>query len=187
MILKEELKYSKSHEWVALDGDSAVVGLTDYAQSELGDLVFVNLPEVGDTVEAGEVFGDVESVKAVSDVYSPVTGEVTEINEELLDSPELINDDAYEAWFIKVKDVSATEELLTAEEYKAGHIEGSINVPLQNIGSIKQLIENLSAPIYTYCLSGARSRQAAAALEAMGYKKVINIGGIGGYRGKIVR
>ena len=113
MILKEELKYSKSHEWVALDGDSAVVGLTDYAQSELGDLVFVNFPEVG------EVFGDVESVKAVSDVYSPVTGEVTEINEELLDSPELINDDAYEAWFIKVKDVSATEELLTAEEYKA--------------------------------------------------------------------
>ena len=118
-ILKEELKYSKSHEWIALDGDTAVVGLTDYAQSELGDLVFVNLPEVGDTVEAGEVFGDVESVKAVSDVYSPVTGEVTEINEELLDSPELINDDAYEAWFIKVKDVSATEELLTAEEYKA--------------------------------------------------------------------
>ena len=119
MILKEELEYSKSHEWIALDGDTAVVGLTDYAQSELGDLVFVNLPEVGDTVEAGEVFGDVESVKAVSDVYSPVTGEVTEINEELLDTPELVNDDAYKAWFIKVKDVSATEELLTADEYKA--------------------------------------------------------------------
>ena len=119
MILKDELKYSKSHEWVKLDGGTAVVGLTDFAQSELGDLVFVNLPEVGDTVEAGEVFGDVESVKAVSDVYSPVTGEVTESNEELLDSPELINDNAYEAWFIKVKDVSATEELLTAEEYKA--------------------------------------------------------------------
>ena len=119
MILKEELKYSKSHEGRALDGDTAVVGLTDYAQSELGDLVFVNLPEVGDTVEAGEVFGDVESVKAVSDVYSPVTGEVTEINEELLDTPELVNDDAYKAWFIKVKDVSATEELLTADEYKA--------------------------------------------------------------------
>ena len=119
MILKDELKYSKSHEWVKLDGGTAVVGLTDFAQSELGDLVFVNLPEVGDTVEAGEVFGDVDSVKAVSDVYSPVTGEVTEINEELLDSPELINDNAYEAWFIKVKDVSATEELLTAEEYKA--------------------------------------------------------------------
>ena len=119
MILKDELKYSKSHEWVKLDGGTAVVGLTDFAQSELGDLVFVNLPEVGDTVEAGEVFGDVESVKAVSDVYSPVTGEVTEINEELLDSPELINDNAYEVWFIKVKDVSETEELLTAEEYKA--------------------------------------------------------------------
>lgn len=119
MILKDELKYSKSHEWVKLDGGTAVVGLTDFAQSELGDLVFVNLPEVGDTVEAGEVFGDVESVKAVSDVYSPVTGEVAEINEELLDSPEFINDNAYEAWFIKVKDVSATEELLTAEEYKA--------------------------------------------------------------------
>ena len=119
MILKDELKYSKSHEWVKMDGGTAVVGLTDFAQSELGDLVFVNLPEVGDTVEAGEVFGDVESVKAVSDVYSPVTGEVTEINEELLDSPELINDNAYEAWFIKVKDVLATEELLTAEEYKA--------------------------------------------------------------------
>ena len=119
MILKDELKYSKSHEWVKLDGGTAIVGLTDFAQSELGDLVFVNLPEVGDAVEAGEVFGDVESVKAVSDVYSPVTGEVTEINEELLDSPELINDNSYEAWFIKVKDVSATEELLTAEEYKA--------------------------------------------------------------------
>ena len=119
MNCPETLRYSKSHEWVKLDGGTAVVGLTDFAQSELGDLVFVNLPEVGDTVEAGEVFGDVESVKAVSDVYSPVTGEVTEINEELLDSPELINDNAYEAWFIKVKDVSATEELLTAEEYKA--------------------------------------------------------------------
>lgn len=119
MILKDELKYSKSHEWVKLDGDTAIVGLTDYAQSELGDLVFVNLPEEGDSVEAGEVFADVESVKAVSDVYSPVTGEVEEINEELLDAPELINDDAYEAWLIKVKGVSDTEELLTAEEYKA--------------------------------------------------------------------
>ena len=119
MELREGLLYSKSHEWVKEEGDEIVIGLTDYAQSELGDLVFVNLPEVGDTVEAGEVFGDVESVKAVSDVYSPVTGEVTEINEELLDTPELVNDDAYKAWFIKVKDVSATEELLTVDEYKA--------------------------------------------------------------------
>ena len=119
MEIREELNYVKSHEWVKEEGEEMVIGLTDYAQSELGDLVFVNLPEVGDTVEAGEVFGDVESVKAVSDVYSPVTGEVTEINEELLDTPELVNDDAYKAWFIKVKDVSATEELLTADEYKA--------------------------------------------------------------------
>ena len=119
MILKDELKYSKSHEWVKLDGGTAVVGLTDFAQSELGDLVFVNLPEVGDSVEAGEVFGDVESVKAVSDVYSPVTGEVEEINEELLDAPETINGAPYDAWFIKVKDVSGTEELLSAEEYEA--------------------------------------------------------------------
>ena len=119
MILKEELKYSKSHEWIALDGDTAVVGLTDYAQSELGDLVFVNLPEVGDTVEAGEVFGDVESVKAVSDVYSPVTGEVTEINEELLDAPESINETPYDAWFVKVGEVKETEELLDADAYKA--------------------------------------------------------------------
>lgn len=96
-----------------------VIGLTDYAQSELGDLVFVNLPEVGDEVTAGEPLGDVESVKAVSDVYSPVSGEVSEINEALLDAPELINESPYEAWFIKVKDVSEEEELLSAEEYKA--------------------------------------------------------------------
>lgn len=119
MVLKEELKYSKSHEWVKEDGDELVIGLTDYAQSELGDLVFVNLPEVDDEVTAGEPFGDVESVKAVSDVYSPVTGVVSEINEELLDAPESINKAPYDAWFIKVKEVSDTEELLSAEEYEA--------------------------------------------------------------------
>ena len=119
MELRAELKYSKSHEWIKEDGDVSVIGLTDYAQSELGDLVFINLPEVGDEVTVGEAFADVESVKAVSDVFSPVSGVVTEINEELLDTPELVNDDAYKAWFIKVKDVSATEELLTADEYKA--------------------------------------------------------------------
>ena len=119
MELRAELKYSKSHEWVKKDGDVCVIGLTDYAQSELGDLVFINLPEVGDEVTVGEAFADVESVKAVSDVFSPVSGVVTEINEELLDTPELVNDDAYKAWFIKVKDVSATEELLTVDEYKA--------------------------------------------------------------------
>lgn len=120
MNYPNELKYSKSHEWVKFEDDTtAVIGLTDYAQSELGDLVFVNLPEEGDEVTSGEVFGDVESVKAVSDVYCPVTGTVSAINEELLDAPESINEAPYEAWFIKVEEISETEELLSAEEYEA--------------------------------------------------------------------
>lgn len=119
MELREELLYSKSHEWVKEEGDEVVIGLTDYAQSELGDLVFVNLPEEGDEVTVGEAFSDVESVKAVSDVYSPVSGTVSEINEELLDAPETINEAPYDAWFVKVKDVTEKEELLSAEEYKA--------------------------------------------------------------------
>lgn len=120
MTFPKELKYAKSHEWVKFEDDNTVlIGLTDYAQNELGDLVFVNLPEPGDEVTAGEAFGDVESVKAVSDVYSPVTGVVAEINEELLDSPESINADAYEAWFIKVTDVSDQEELMDADSYEA--------------------------------------------------------------------
>ena len=108
MELREGLLYSKSHEWVKEEGDIAVIGLTDYAQSELGDLVFVNLPEEGDEISVGEAFSDVESVKAVSDVYAPVSGTVCEINEE-----------PYEAWFVKVKDITEKEELLSAEEYKA--------------------------------------------------------------------
>ena len=119
MELREELLYSKSHEWVKEEGDIAIIGLTDFAQSELGDLVFVNLPEEGDEVSVGESFSDVESVKAVSDVYSPVSGIVCEINEELLDAPEKINEEPYEAWFIKVKDITEKEELLSAEEYEA--------------------------------------------------------------------
>ena len=119
MELREELLYSKSHEWVKEEGDEVVIGLTDYAQSELGDLVFVNLPEEGDEVTVGEAFSDVESVKAVYDVYSPVSGTVSEINEELLDAPETINEAPYDAWFVKVKDVTEKEELLSAEEYKA--------------------------------------------------------------------
>lgn len=120
MTFPKELKYAKSHEWVKFEDDNTVlIGLTDYAQNELGDLVFVNLPEPGDEVMAGEAFGDVESVKAVSDVYSPVTGIVAEINEELLDSPESINADAYGAWFIKVTDVSDQEELMDADSYEA--------------------------------------------------------------------
>lgn len=113
-----ELKYTKTHEWVKMEGDIAAIGLTDFAQDALGDLVFVNLPEEGDAVTAGDVFADVESVKAVSDVNCPVTGEVCAINEELLDEPAKINEAPYDAWFIKVKNVGDTEELLTAEEYE---------------------------------------------------------------------
>ncbi|MCF0144328.1 MAG: glycine cleavage system protein GcvH [Firmicutes bacterium] len=120
MELKKDALYAKSHEWVVVDGDTATVGISDFAQSELGDLVFVNLPEPGDAVEAGEPFADVESVKAVSDIYSPVSGTVAEINEELLDAPEMINEDANAAWFIKVEGVSAqADELLSPEEYEA--------------------------------------------------------------------
>ena len=90
----------------------------DYAQDQLGDIVFVNLPEVGDPVSRGDTFADIESVKAVSDVYSPVTGEVEEVNEELLDAPEKVNNDPYGSWFIKVKDVSDTEDLMDAKEYE---------------------------------------------------------------------
>lgn len=119
MELREGLLYSKSHEWVKEEGDVAIIGLTDFAQSELGDLVFVNLPEEGDEITVGEAFADVESVKAVSDVYAPVSGTVSEVNEELLDAPESINESPYEAWFVKVKEITEKEELLSAEEYKA--------------------------------------------------------------------
>lgn len=119
MELREELLYSKSHEWVKEEGEEMVIGLTDYAQSELGDLVFVNLPEEGDELTVGEAFADVESVKAVSDVYAPVVGTVSEINEELLDAPEKINEAPYEAWLVRVKDVTEKEALLSAEEYQA--------------------------------------------------------------------
>ena len=114
-----ELKYTKDHEWLKMEGDIAVVGITDFAQDALGDVVFINLPEVGDTVTAGESFGDVESVKAVSDVNSPVTGVVLEINEELIDSPELLNEDPYGAWIIKVENITAEEDLLDAAAYEA--------------------------------------------------------------------
>lgn len=110
--------YTESHEWIQfLDDTTARIGITDYAQNELGDLVFVNLPEEGDRVEVGEPFAEVESVKAVSNVYSPVTGTVKAVNEELLDQPELINSDAMDAWFIEVEDISDKTKLLTEEEY----------------------------------------------------------------------
>ena len=119
MTFNPDLKYTKSHEWVRMDGDVAVVGISDFAQDALGDLVFVNLPQVGDEVTAGEAFGDVESVKAVSDLMSPVTGVVCEINEALLDAPEDLNNDPFGAWIIKVDNVTDTEELLDAAAYEA--------------------------------------------------------------------
>ena len=119
MTINPDLKYSKSHEWVRMDGDVAVIGISDFAQDALGDLVFVNLPQVGDEVTAGEAFGDVESVKAVSDLMSPVTGVVCEINEELLDAPENLNNDPYGAWIIKVENVTDQEELMEADVYEA--------------------------------------------------------------------
>ena len=114
-----DLKYTKSHEWVKEEDGLYVIGLTDYAQDALGDIVFINLPEEGDDVTAGETFSDVESVKAVSDVFSPVTGTVAAVNEELLDNPALVNEDPYGAWMIKVENVSDTEELLDAAAYEA--------------------------------------------------------------------
>ena len=113
-----ELSYSKSHEWVKMDGDTVIIGISDFAQDALGDVVFVNLPAEGDDVTASEAFGDIESVKAVSDLICPVTGKVVAVNEELLDSPELLNSDPYGAWIIKVEGVTDKEELLDAAAYE---------------------------------------------------------------------
>ncbi len=119
MNFPAELKYSKSHEWIKYEGDVAIIGISDYAQDALGDVVFVNLPSVGDEVTAGESFGDVESVKAVSDLISPVSGVICEVNEDLDDSPENLNEDPYGAWIIKVENVTEEEELLDAAAYEA--------------------------------------------------------------------
>lgn len=119
MAVLENLLYTKSHEWVKeVDDNTVIVGLTDYAQEALGDLVFINLPEEGDETTAGESFADVESVKAVSYVFCPVTGEVSEINEELLDAPEMINEHPYDAWLVKITNVTDKEEFLSAAEYE---------------------------------------------------------------------
>ena len=114
-----ELKYTKSHEWLRMEDGVAVVGITDFAQDALGDVVFINPPQEGDETTAGESFGDVESVKAVSDLVSPVSGIVQAVNEELLDAPELLNSDPYGAWIIKVEQVTDYEELLDADDYEA--------------------------------------------------------------------
>ncbi len=120
------LSFTESHEWLKVEGDEALMGLTDYAQHELGDIVFVELPEEGTTVAAGDVLATVESVKSVSEVYSPVAGEVVEINGDLEDSPDLINTDAYgEGWLVKLKlaDVAEIDNLMSDDEYEA-HTKG---------------------------------------------------------------
>ena len=119
MLFPAEMKYSKDHEWMKEEDGGVVIGISDFAQDALGDVVFVNLPGEGDEVTAGEAFGDVESVKAVSDLVSPVSGTVCAVNEDLLDEPEQLNKAPYDAWLIKVENVSDTEELLDAGAYEA--------------------------------------------------------------------
>ena len=121
MSVPEELQYTKSHEWVRTEDDTATIGITDHAQDELGDVVFVELPQQGATLDAGDSFGTVESVKAVSDLYTPIGGEVVEVNEALSDSPEKINEDPYgDGWLVKVRlaDTSELDALLDVNAYK---------------------------------------------------------------------
>ena len=121
MNVPKDLKYTDEHEWVAVDGDIATIGVTDYAQGELGDLVFVELPEVGDDVTMGESFGTVEAVKAVSDLFAPLSGSVVEVNEMLTDDPEIVNKDPYgDGWMIKIKmsDADELSNLLDPDAYK---------------------------------------------------------------------
>jgi glycine cleavage system H protein len=118
VAVPEDLQYTKSHEWVRKEDDTATIGITDHAQEELGDVVFVELPEVGATLDAGDTFGTVESVKAVSDLYTPVGGEVVEVNSSLEDAPEKINDDPYgEGWIVKLR-TSEEADLLSPDEYE---------------------------------------------------------------------
>lgn len=115
----KELFYTKSHEWVKfIDETTVLVGITDYAQTSLGDIVFVNLPDEGLEISIGDSFSDVESVKAVSDIYSPVSGIIESVNQEIMDAPEMVNESPYDAWFVQIKDVSEKEELLMPDEYE---------------------------------------------------------------------
>ncbi|MBN1821589.1 MAG: glycine cleavage system protein GcvH [Prolixibacteraceae bacterium] len=121
MNIPNNLKFTEDHEWVSVDGDIATVGITDFAQGELGDVVFIEIETEGETLDKGETFGTVEAVKTVSDLFMPVSGEVIELNEKLADEPEVVNKDAYgEGWMIKVKMSNPAEldELLTSEAYK---------------------------------------------------------------------
>ncbi|HOK22389.1 MAG TPA: glycine cleavage system protein GcvH [Bacteroidales bacterium] len=122
MDIKENLKYAKTHEWVRVDGEYAYIGISDFAQSELGDIVYVDVPTVGENLSIGDVFATIEAVKTVSDVYLPISGEVIEFNEALATNPELINKDPYgEGWIVKVKMTNPAEidNLLSADDYKA--------------------------------------------------------------------
>lgn len=121
MNIPQDLKYTKDHEWVKIEGDTAIVGVTDFAQSELGDIVYVEVETLDESLEREEVFGTVEAVKTVSDLFMPISGEIIEFNDSLEDEPEKVNDDPYgKGWMIKVKlsDPSEVDELLSAEEYK---------------------------------------------------------------------
>ncbi len=121
MNLPADLKYSKDHEWIKVEGDVAIIGITDYAQSELGDIVFVEVPTVGETLSQGDTLGTIEAVKTVADVYMPLDGEVLEMNPDLDATPELINQDPYgKGWIAKIKitDPSQLENLLTVDQYK---------------------------------------------------------------------
>ena len=121
MAYPASYKYTKEHEWISVEGKTGTVGITDYAQNSLGDIVFVELPKVGDVLEAGKIFGSVESVKAVSDLYSPVSGTVTKVNEELKDAPERVNAEANTTWMLKLelKDAAELDKLLSAADYEA--------------------------------------------------------------------
>lgn len=120
MKVVKGLLYTNDHEWVKVDGETALIGIADHAQDQLGDIVYVELPEVDDEIEKGEDFSAVESVKAAADVYMPISGKVIEINEELMDSPELLNTDPYENWMVKIDilDKSELDDLMTSEEYE---------------------------------------------------------------------
>lgn len=127
MNFPEELKYTKEHEWVRIKGNIATVGITDWAQDQLGDIVFIELPEEGEQVEKGDTFGVVESTKSVNDLYLPVSGTVVEANDPLLDAPEIINDDCYgEGWMIRIEisDKADLDDLMSSEEYEAFLKEG---------------------------------------------------------------
>lgn len=117
MTIKDGLSYTRGHQWIADDNGLTVIGITDYAQTQLGGVMFVNLPEEGDSLKAGEPLGDVESIKVVSEVQSPVSGVVVCVNEELMDEPQKVNEDPYGAWLVKASGITETVELLTAEEY----------------------------------------------------------------------